>query len=116
MSWARLDDNFWMHPKILIAGNSAAGVFARMLSYCGCYLTDGLIPEPIADQIIGKDRKALEALEKQGMVARMDSGSIYIKDYLEHNPSKAEVEDTVRRRREAGRKGGYAKAQARANA
>jgi hypothetical protein len=112
MTWARLDDGFWMHPKVLMAGNTAAGIFARFLSYCGCYLTDGLIPEAIADSIIGKDKKAFDALEAQGFVQRLETGSVYIPGYSEHNPSKAEIEETRRERAKAGRKGGLAKARA----
>lgn len=41
MPWTKLDDGFWMHPKILLAGNEAVGIFARCISYCGAYLTDG---------------------------------------------------------------------------
>jgi hypothetical protein len=44
MSWAKLDDRFWMHPKVTAIGNEGAGTFARLLSYCSCYLTDGLVP------------------------------------------------------------------------
>lgn len=33
MPWARLDDAFWRNPKVLEAGNEAAGVYARALSY-----------------------------------------------------------------------------------
>lgn len=103
MSWARLDDGFWMHPKVLISGNAAAGVFARLLSYSGCYLTDGLIPSPIVDSIVGKDKRAIDALVTHGMVHRMDTGSIYIPDYLEYNPSKIEVEKVVQQRKAAGK-------------
>jgi hypothetical protein len=106
MTWARLDDGYWMHPKILMAGNTAAGVFSRMLSYCGCYLTDGLVPEPIAAQIAGADRKALAALVEQQLVDQLPSGGYVIRDYLEYNRSKEQTEDERRRRSEAGRKGG----------
>jgi hypothetical protein len=106
MTWARLDDSFWMHPKVMISGNTAAGVFARCLSYCGCYLTDGLIPEPIAAQIAGSDKKALDALIDVGLLQRLESGGYYISDFLEYNRSKEETEAARRQRAEAGRKGG----------
>lgn len=106
MSWAKLDDGFWMHPKVLVAGNAGAGIFARLLSYCGCYLTDGLVPEPIAAQIVGSDKKALKALVDYGMVEVTETGSVFIPDYLEHNRSKVDVEEDRKRRRANGAKGG----------
>jgi hypothetical protein len=106
VTWVKIDDGFWMHPKVLIAGNTAAGIFTRLLSYCGCYLTNGLIPEPIANQIIGSDRKAAEQLLDTGLVQRLESGGYYIPDFLEHNRSKDQVEADRKQRAEAGRKGG----------
>jgi hypothetical protein len=106
VSWARLDDGFWMHPKVLMVGNTAAGVFARCLSYCGSYLTDGLVPEPIATQIAGGDRKALQALVDHDLLTHLPSGGFHIRDYLEYNRSKEETEAARKQRAEAGRKGG----------
>ena len=91
MSWVKIDDGFWMHPKVVHAGNEAAGIFARCLSYCGAYLTDGLIPEPVALSIAGSKR-ALEVTVDSGLLTRLDSGSIYIADYAEYNPLRADVE------------------------
>ncbi len=102
-TWAKLDDGFWMHPKVLMAGNTAAGVFARMLSYSGCYLTDGLVPAAIVSQIVGTDRKTLPALAQYGLIEVLETGSVVIPDFLEHNKSKVEVEAARRQRREAGR-------------
>jgi hypothetical protein len=106
MTWTKLDDLFWMNPKVLLAGNTAAGAFARMLSYCGCYLTDGLVPQGIADTIAGADTDSLQRLIDVGLVTRLESGGIYIADYLEHNRSKAQVEADRKQRRENGKKGG----------
>ena len=106
MSWAKLDDGFWMHPKTIMAGNTAAGVFARMLSYSGCYLTDGLVPADVANTIAGSDKKAIEKLAEVGLVQVLPTGSVFIPDFLEHNRSKAQVEADREQRRAAGRRGG----------
>lgn len=108
MSWVRIDDGFWMHPKVVRAGNETAGVFTRCLSYCGAYLTDGLIPEPVALSIAGSKR-TLEVAVESGLLTRLDSGSIYIADYSEYNPLRDEVEAKREQRREAGRRGGQAR-------
>ena len=108
MSWTKLDDGFWMHPKVMMAGNEAAGIFARCLSYCGNYLTDGLVPEPIALQIAGSKR-ALDNAVNTGLLERLETGSIFIRDYLHHNPTRDEVEAQRAKRSEAGRRGGRAR-------
>lgn len=109
-AWAKLDDNFWMHPSILTAGNAGAGIFARMLSYSGCYLTDGLVPSAIVQSIVGKDKAALTELERMGVLNVLDSGSVHITDYLEYNRSKQEVEADRQTRRQNGARGGRPKA------
>lgn len=112
MSWVKLSDDFWMHPKVVTIGDSAAGLYTRLLSYCGCYLTDGLVPAAMAEMIVAKNKRGLELLEEQGMVQRLESGGVLIRDYLEYNPCKEDVEAAQRKRQEAGRKGGNAKANA----
>ena len=103
MSWAKLDDGFWMHPKTVRAGNEAAGIFCRCLSYCGAYLTDGLIPEAVALSIAGKPR-ALEQAIEAGLLTRLDTGSIFIPNYSEYNPLRGEVEAKQAERQEKARK------------
>jgi hypothetical protein len=106
MAWVKLSDDFWMHPKVLDVGDATAGVFARLLSYCGCYLTDGLVPEPIVASITLKSKRAIEELERVGMVERLPTGSVRILEYLEHNRSKAEWDKARKTAQENGQKGG----------
>jgi hypothetical protein len=96
-SWAKLDDGFWMHPKVVMAGNESAGIFCRCLSYCGAYLTDGLIPEPVAVSIAGTKAK-LESVINAGLLERValpdgtTTGAVYIRDYSDYNPLRDQVE------------------------
>lgn len=114
MSWTKLDDGFWMHPKVMMAGNESVGIFARCLSYCGAYLTDGRIPEEVAVQIAGSARK-VDAVVTSGLLEKLPSGALYIKDYAHYNPLRDEVEARRAARSEAGRRGGLQSAKARAN-
>src|SRR5687768_15516458 len=97
-----------MHPKILMAGNTAAGIFARFLSYSGRYLTEGAIPANVVTTIVGTDHDALHEAERAGLVVILPSGGVDIPDWLDYNRSKAQVEADRRQRQEAGRKGGVA--------
>lgn len=107
MSWAKLDDRFWMHPKVISAGNVGAGIFARFLSYCGAYLTDGLVPGHVVQMIAGPDNdEVLDTLARMGLIDRMESGAVVVLGYLEHNRSKAQIEADRETRRANGSQGG----------
>lgn len=110
MPWVKLSDDFWMHPKIVAIGDNGAGLYARLLSYCGCYLTDGLVPGHMVEMIVGKNRKALEILTEHRLIDRLDSGSVVIRDYLDYNRSKAEIDEDRKQRKANGARGGRPKA------
>lgn len=99
MTWVKLDDGFWSDPAIDRVGNEAAGVYARMLSYCGQHLTDGHVPATAAKFISPRGRP-LDALIEAGLIEPNGDGYL-IPKFLDYNPSKAQVED--RRRRDAER-------------
>lgn len=140
MSWVKLDDQFHAHPKVRQAGNVGAGVYARCLSFCGAYHTDGFISRADA-AAIGKTAELkrvtlaelwqeIEPGDTRLVTDRRDSGNrplpdvtvkfdaygFFIADYLQHNYTKAEVEAARDKRRAAGSKGGQASAEANAQA
>lgn len=59
MPWARLDDAFWRNPKVLAAGNEAAGLYARALSYAADNGTAGLLPLDTVKTLAGSRWKTL---------------------------------------------------------
>jgi len=44
MSWVKVDDQFFRHPKVLAAGRDARDLYLVGLTYCAQSLTDGFIP------------------------------------------------------------------------
>ena len=56
MSWVKLDDALFSHPKVLRAGNEATGAWIRMLAYCAAYLTDGVIDADTALSLAGRQK------------------------------------------------------------
>ena len=89
MTWVKLDDQFWSNPKVQLLGNEAAGAYARMLSYCGAHLTDGLVSEDAA-RFIAKP-KLIERLVAAQFIERADGGWL-IPDFLDFNPSREQIE------------------------
>lgn len=107
MSWAKLCDAFWGHPKVLAAGNEATGCLARAISYCACQLTDGLVPTGALVIIHGSEMApTIERLVACGLYDRQPDGSIWVHDFLEFNPSRKDIlkrRKSDRVRKESGR-------------
>lgn len=89
VSWAKFDDAFWSHPKVVRAGNEAVGAFVRMVCYCSQYLTDGAVPAATAREITRP--KILERLVEVGLL-EADGDGFRVHGYLERNPSRLQVE------------------------
>ncbi len=43
MTWFKVDDGFWSHPKTLTLSHRAIALWTRAGSYCGKHLTDGYV-------------------------------------------------------------------------
>lgn len=107
MTWAKLDDQLHGHRKARKAWRlhrGALGLHLLALSYSAGQLTDGLIDDEFVDEKlpVAKEREQITgALVEAGLWERVDDGW-QINDWLDYNPSRADVLD--RRRRDAERK------------
>jgi hypothetical protein len=90
MSWVKLDDNFPDHPKVALLPLRARWVFIQGLCYAARYLTDGLIPEQVANRWEGP--QATSALVDAGLWELDESRAFRIHDYLIYNPSRDEMD------------------------
>ena len=146
MTWVRIDDEFPQHPKIASVGPLGMALQVAGLCYCNRYLTDGFIPlavartlldftglgmrmwdskpEPGGTSLFGGGEDATAGLVIEDLVeadvwkeAEVDGFRGYlIHDYLDYQPSKAQVEAERQLKVAAGQAGGQASAQARAQA
>jgi hypothetical protein len=126
MPFAALDDEFFGHPKTARAGLDGAGLYARSLSYCAHYLTDGFVPLPWAREIAkpAVRRKVTDAgfwVEVKGgerfdyaagdevYTVEIPGAGFFIPDYLQFNPTAASIRqkrsELHQKRSEAGKKG-----------
>lgn len=55
MTWFRVDDGFWSHPKTLTLPPGAVALWVRAGSYCGKHLTDGYVPETMLSMLQGTE-------------------------------------------------------------
>lgn len=107
MSWFRLDDSFYDHPKVIRAGNAAVGLWVRCGTYSARYLLDGTVPNDVARRH-GRTGEVDRLLAARLWVPTEEG--FLMPDYLEYNPSaeqvladRAAARDRQRRAREAAR-------------
>lgn len=106
MTWAKLDDRFHSHPKLERAGLAATGLYAKSLSYAACYETDGHVPDEwVAKQ--GPKRHA-ERLLSLGLWEQV-KGGYQVADFLDFNPSRADLQARRDRAAQNGKRGGRPK-------
>ena len=127
MPWAKFDDKFIGHPKVLGAGPLAVALHMRAIIYSALHLTDGVIRrrqlnhiccwDDDADDFHGDPPRNLELVKRlvnAGLWDEAPDGEGWcIHDYLDWNPSRAEAKALSEVRAEAGRKAGVASGAAR---
>ncbi|ALF00187.1 conserved hypothetical protein [Streptomyces sp. SPB78] len=112
MPWFVIDDSAHTHPKIVAASNAALGLWMRCGSYVAQHLTDGIVPGAVARMYGSKTQIA--KLVAAGLwherghdcpherCAQPAPGDYAVHDYLEYNPTRAQVQG--RKEREAEKK------------
>ena len=102
MSWFKLDDRIFDNPKIAALSDRAKVAFLESGTYCARELTDGFVPLNKAKAIAGTARALKELVP--GLWEPV-AGGYRIHDYLDYNPTRAQVLATKQTRSEAGSKG-----------
>lgn len=103
MTWFFVDDAWHCHPKVIAAGNAAAGLWARCGSYCSQQNLEGRIPKLLA-RAYGT-RAEINRLVAVGLW--VDDGDCYVMhDWTDYNQSRQAAMERRSKRAEAGRLGG----------
>jgi hypothetical protein len=96
VAWLRIDDRVRTHPKIAEAGPAAAWLWFCGVCYCREHLTDGVIHKSVLASLamnLTQPVKHAERLVAVGLWHETDNGNGYtVHDFLDWNPSRAEVE------------------------
>lgn len=105
MPWANFDDQFPTHPKIVPLSDGAFRLHVSGICYCAQHLTDGLIGAEAVPTLRPKYRPQMlaELLDKNIWIQHGDAYEV--RDYLQWNRSKEQVENERERKRKGGRKG-----------
>lgn len=94
MAWLKIDDRVRTHPKIVEAGPVAAWFWFCGICYCREHLTDGFIADKMLSTLVPGApswKRPAAALVAAGLWHREERG-YRVHDFLEWNPSRAEVE------------------------
>lgn len=107
MAYAQTEYEFWSNPKVRAAGKDAAIMHIAGCGYCNQHLTDGFISDSavgfVAYMAFQKSHaKALATLVEKRLWLRVEGGYM-INDFLEHNKSKAQVEEFRQKKSTAGK-------------
>lgn len=90
MTWFKVDDTFWSHPKVLPLPNSAVGLWLRAGCWAASHLTDGHVPLH-ALKMLGTSTDRGRLIES-GLWIERDDGSIQFHDWEHYQPTRAQVE------------------------
>jgi hypothetical protein len=100
--YAKLSDEFCIHPKILKLGNEAVGVYARMISYCGRG-TDGEVPGEMVTLFTASNEASVEKLTAAGLIKPQGDDWLVV-NFKKHNITRAQWERRKKADRERKRK------------
>ena len=89
MTWIRIDDQMPDHPKIEPLSDAAFRWTIRALSYANRFLTNGVLPSAFLDRVPDDVRGELVT---RGVWEQGRDGHTRIHDYLDYQPSKAEIQ------------------------
>lgn len=109
MTWFKVDDSFYDHPKVFDAPDCALALWVRAGCWSARNLTDGFVPASLPARICDDPDTAVRVLVDRGLWKRA-RGGFQFHDWTEYQPSAEDVKDLRRKRAEAGKKGGQAKA------
>jgi hypothetical protein len=93
MGWARFDDGYSDHPKILEAGPWAELLDMRAIIYCARYDTDGRLTTTGLRQIRRGIPKLVDKVDRLVAVGRWSTdpaGGWQVRAFLEHNIAKVD--------------------------
>lgn len=131
MAWFKVDDQLAFNAKIVAAGNEAMGLWVRAGSWSAAQLTDGFVPEHMANAMAGGSKPCGEhcghgkqiangMAKPCGAISLVNAllwdeveGGYQFHDWLEFQPSgqeeKARRREISEKRKAAGQKGAAAR-------
>lgn len=108
-----MDTGWWRARRFAGLPLDSVGLMSCIVGYCTEHSTDGHVPadhEDLAAAVglrASHVRRALGPLLERGILASVDGGELVVRDWADHNPTKAEVEAYSAERSELGGLGNH---------
>ena len=103
MTWVRLDDGLYLHPKAISAGVPAMGLWVHCLAYASAKMTDGFVPSDAAYGVVSRRSRLPDDLVRAGLWVRDDAlNGWWIHDYLIYNRSRQQILSEREEKRKSG--------------
>lgn len=106
MTWFKVDDSFYDHPKMFDAPDCAVALWTRAGSWAARNLTDGYVPTSMLARLCGDPETAVQELVQRRMWKRT-RGGYQFHDWTEYQPTKKETKTMRKKRASAGAIGNH---------
>lgn len=103
MTWFKVDDSFYDHPKIFDAPDCAVALWVRAGCWSARNLTDGFVPANMPARLCDDPERAVRELIQRGLWKRV-KGGYQFHDWSDYQPTRASVEEQRAAARERMRK------------
>lgn len=106
--------DFWTHPKVARLSDSAFRAFVEANGHSRMRETDGVLEADDAEFLWKPEvlSELVKSHPSRPLMIRLESGEYMLRDYAEHQFTKADRDELSQKRAEAGRLGGKARASA----
>src|SRR5262245_13804141 len=92
MTWFKVDDSFYDHPKVFDAPDCAVALWVRAGTWSARNLTGGFVPSTLPARLCGDPETAVKELVRRGLWLRSSCG-LQFHDWHIFQPSKEAVEN-----------------------
>jgi hypothetical protein len=90
MTWFKIDDSFYDHPKVFDAPDCAVALWTRAGTWSARNLTDGFVPSGMPARFCDDPERGVRELITRGLWKRAKGGYLF-HDWSVYQPTKEEV-------------------------
>jgi hypothetical protein len=106
VTWFKVDDSFYDHPKVFDLPDSAVALWTRAGCWSARNLTDGFVPAGITARLCDDHLAAVRELVERGLWKRTRGGYRF-HDWRNYQPSKEEATAAQEKKSSGGRLGNH---------
>lgn len=98
MTWFKVDDSFYSHPKVVQLSLSARGLWVTAGSWCADHETDGFVPDAMI-RVFGAKKRTADELESATLWKKVDGGWKF-HDWEKYQPTAGDLDKKREKTRE----------------